>query len=201
MRWSSIRWIGSSRLVRQSYIWMFLVPITAKIMVSARLDGLVVLVENFPLSWLALYLSSIFFALGTTVYLCCCPKIIQSYRDPSDFISQGGTFDRLNYYLSRDLDDNSLALESGFELCSEETTADDIGNGNTVAIEISKKDKIFNIKDEKFFDTFWLIYDHCDRLKKASLCVSFIFFLCGFLALGYIFIDNAISVLLVMYDD
>jgi len=180
---------------------MFLVPITAKVIISAKLDGLIFFIESFPLSWLALYLSSIFFALGTTVYLYCCPKIIQAYRDPSDFISQGGTFDRINYYLSQDLDDSCSALVSDFEHCAEETSTDDIGNGDTVAIEVRQKDKIFNIKNEKFFDVFWLVYDHCDGLKKASLRVSFTFFLFGFLALGYIFMDNAISVLLVICDN
>ncbi len=94
--WSQINRMGKSRLLRSSYIWLFAVPMLAKLLakigpeVTFSLWGnTFTIIWGLPFSWQMFYFSAVGFSIASYIYSSWCPPIIRDYERFSDFTDQG----------------------------------------------------------------------------------------------------------------
>lgn len=112
MQWSQINWrtiarIGKSRAVHTSYFWLFAVPFLARglsrieHLLSFQVFGQRLVIElSLPFSWKVFYFASLFFGVGTLIYLLRCPRIVADHTDAAHFLGAGKGWDQLNEYAS-----------------------------------------------------------------------------------------------------
>lgn len=91
-RWQRLRALGNSRLVKSSYIWLFAVPIAAR-MFEAVPDPIVVVINEYnipiptslPFRWQMFYFMSFFFAVGQFLYALYCPRIVKEFATYGEY--------------------------------------------------------------------------------------------------------------------
>jgi hypothetical protein len=90
--WSHLRWLGHNSAVKSSYIWLFVVPLAAKMLspISGEHEfhifGATLNIHfGLPFSWTIFYFMAIFFALGQIIYSLYCPKVLKDYVTYSDY--------------------------------------------------------------------------------------------------------------------
>jgi len=96
MRWKNLANCHQSKVVKQSYIWLLLVPVVAKLLSKAPGELTVHIFNqnvtlNFvlPFTWRIFYSASIFFAISNIIYKLCCPEIIKDHTGFSSFLAEG----------------------------------------------------------------------------------------------------------------
>src|SRR5687768_10092168 len=82
--WSTFTAIGESRAVRSCLVWMFLIPVVARILspitkqISLSIfDHTLTFDLTLPFSWKVLYISSLAFGLASLIYSLQCPRLIR----------------------------------------------------------------------------------------------------------------------------
>ena len=103
MEWKKLFFIGSSRIVRSTYIWMFVLPAIAK--ATIQLNELLNAVNDkdwlfkhlsLPFSWQVMFYASIFFGLGTFLYDLYCPSLVKNYKSYREFEEENTGVYKLN---------------------------------------------------------------------------------------------------------
>jgi hypothetical protein len=101
-QWSDLRRIGRSRLLRSSYVWLFVVPIAAKALSAASdLASFSLLGQEFtlalelPFSWKVFYFSAVAFSIASFIYSVWCPSIVRNFEHYMAFLQQGRD---INYF-------------------------------------------------------------------------------------------------------
>ena len=98
LSWSTLRDIQHNRVVKSTYAWLFIVPITAKIF--SKIDSELSFAFNnqtitfdltLPFSWQALFFSAVFFVLANLSVSFFIPELIKKYKDFSEFSDSGKT--------------------------------------------------------------------------------------------------------------
>jgi hypothetical protein len=105
--WSSLRALGTSRVVKSSYVWLMLVPVGGKCLSAVNdvttftILGTEISVHlSLPFSWKAFFFAALAFALADLIWQIKCPDIIKKYANYTDFLSQGRTaLDTKHYFL------------------------------------------------------------------------------------------------------
>ena len=90
--WGILRTLGNSRLVTSSIVWLFVVPIAAKLLapfagqhtldlswVDADPNDPITFTIALPFSWQRFYIMSWLFLIGQVVYWFACPEIVRKY--------------------------------------------------------------------------------------------------------------------------
>ncbi|MCZ6691814.1 MAG: hypothetical protein O7H41_19685 [Planctomycetota bacterium] len=93
--WVSLSRWGKSRALRTSSIWLFGLPIVARVL--NKIDSLEFVAGDktytieigLPFSWKLLFLSALFFALANFIYSRKCPGIIRLHEDAKAFLAEG----------------------------------------------------------------------------------------------------------------
>jgi hypothetical protein len=93
--WQGLRRFGSSKIVKSSYYWIFLIPLFSK--VATQLHPVLLNIPGFgqtadfslPFSWFLLYFSALSFALASLLYDIFCPRIISTFKDFREFLDSG----------------------------------------------------------------------------------------------------------------
>jgi len=92
VKWSYSKTLADSKIVKSSYIWLLIVPISARAFSS--LDEIIdftvfgstfQLTTSFPFSWQLLFLASCFFTLANIIYSLFCPEIFKENKSYSEF--------------------------------------------------------------------------------------------------------------------
>lgn len=96
--WTTWRWLGRSKLVTSSIVWLFVVPVAAKILspVAGEYEILLPGPEGagpqvfhlelgLPFSWQLFYLMAAVFLLAQLVYRIWCPEILKDYDSFGDY--------------------------------------------------------------------------------------------------------------------
>ncbi len=90
--WSQIKRWCSNRFIRSSVIWIWLVPIAAKLLervsdtVCIRIfDTALPLRLRLPFSWTCFFLGAVCFAFARLWYIARCPRIVQEYDNFAEF--------------------------------------------------------------------------------------------------------------------
>ncbi len=97
-RWSNIKTLGNSKIVKSSYLWIVIVPILAKalgqlneIITINLLGAQFSLNFTLPFTWKIFFFAAIFFALGQLLFNIYCPSIIKNFQSFADFKNNGLT--------------------------------------------------------------------------------------------------------------
>ncbi len=86
--WGTLRALGNSRLVTSSIVWLFVVPIAAKLLAPfagqhtldlSWLNEPLAVSVALPFSWQRFYLMSWLFLIGQVIYWLACPEIVRKY--------------------------------------------------------------------------------------------------------------------------
>lgn len=106
-RWDNLKWdkinrFGKNRILRSSYIWLFVVPMASKALSSVS-DPVVFtgLSEGLrihftlPFSWVLFYFSAVFVSIANVVYEFACPDFIKKFNTFSEFLAEGRNFENL----------------------------------------------------------------------------------------------------------
>ena len=94
--WTQLRKFGKNRILRSSYIWLFLFPLIAKIVegieyrVSVLPGGQPFEIEfEMPFTWTLLYFAALLFTFGLIPFVLCSPYLVREYRDFQEFENEG----------------------------------------------------------------------------------------------------------------
>jgi hypothetical protein len=115
MKWTTVRSIGETKFAKSSYIYLVLVPIITKIVSTVKSPLNFVIFEeqislNFDISisWYVFYTATILIAIGQSIYILFCPKIIKDYSNFGEFDATGMS----NEYLYSTYEDNKKKVDS-----------------------------------------------------------------------------------------
>jgi len=98
MNWDSVKGIADSKIVKSSFIWLIIAPVTAK-MLSKMNDTIdlsifgsqIKLSTSLPFSWQLLFFSACFFTAANIIYSTRCPKILKDYKCFTGYVDEGKT--------------------------------------------------------------------------------------------------------------
>jgi len=176
LSWDKLRSIQTNRIVNSMYIWLVIVPVTAKIF--SKIENEIILTLNgkeyildlvLPFSWQMFFFSALFFVLGNLFYSMLSPKIIKEYRDFGHFLQVGGINQDLYDYKDDVLKEKSESRDKLRRLTGE---------------ELSFKKKESTNYDEKVQytkDLFWEIYKYYNVKNLALILIPTFFYSIGFL--------------------
>lgn len=103
--WSQIRNLQTQKYVQGMYVWLFLVPVAAKMLENiSETVSLTILGERFvigtslPFSWPLFYSSALLFVVGHLVWFVYCPAIVKEHRNYASFDATGKGLRELKLY-------------------------------------------------------------------------------------------------------
>jgi len=93
--WKFLTIYGNNKYVNRTYIYLFAIPLIISIIKKLEFLNLS---HAIPFSWQLLFLSAIFFSLGTLIFNWFAPSIIKDNNTFADFINNGKTWWNLQKY-------------------------------------------------------------------------------------------------------
>ncbi len=215
--WSSLNNIGSSRIVRSSFLWIVVVPIIARALQSIESPLLfqvfgqeIKLNFDLPFSWILFYFGALAFAAATGLYITRAPRIVREFRHYTDYRGTGRRIADIANFFHVDYCSDIALLNRDAAL--DESVQQDLG---IKRIAIIRPDVVPNtlqtvtrmiagdIGDEKFnrldqFSgddkvepaVFWAVFNSANssRIRSRLLCASL--YLIGFVLMGIVFAQN-----------
>lgn len=89
--WQSLAKWGNQKLVQRMYIWLFITPAAAKILVESE-EWLKKFSQNnfsvdleLPFSWILFFFASLSFTIGIILFKAFCPSIVRNYNNFGHF--------------------------------------------------------------------------------------------------------------------
>jgi hypothetical protein len=96
--WSDLHAFGKSRLLRTTYFWIAVIPVTAKLLHAVEetlsftvFNTQITLTLALPFPWTMFFYGSVLAALASTIYMWRCPRFLQLYPSYAEFAATGGT--------------------------------------------------------------------------------------------------------------
>ena len=155
LAWSFLRGIQNYRIVKSTYIWLFVLPVVAKLF--SQLESTlrmnfygqeVVLDVELPFAWIMLFYSALLFTVGNLIYILGCPAIIKENRSIADFKATMKTPAHLVDYMTEKQRNEWNDTKDEFTMRMETMV------GTEIAISSVDREK------SEFFDAeFWNIYN------------------------------------------
>lgn len=181
--WSQLNKIRQIKTISSMYIWIFIVPIAAKILSMTSDIATVTLFEytfnvnlSLPFSWKMFYFSALFFALATLIYQIRCPRLIKEYPTYSSFESEGKPEWHLRVYT----EDLGLNFH-GYKESHEENMYQAEGSVS---------------KGKEFTQSmFWELHAEADNERKLMLFLCLVSYTVGFVLISVVFIQNLMWVI------
>ncbi|HAS6997932.1 TPA: hypothetical protein I7280_24255 [Vibrio parahaemolyticus] len=104
MKWNLVRNLAESKVVGSSFIWLFIVPLSAKLLSNVKetvdftlFGEQVTITTTLPFSWQLLFLSACCFTIANIVYSIFCSEVFKNYRTYAEFKESGKTLLQVNY--------------------------------------------------------------------------------------------------------
>ncbi|WP_282079584.1 hypothetical protein [Aquimarina algiphila] len=222
MNWRNLSFIGENKIIKSSYIYLFLVPVLAKFLSKIK-SPLIVnlggqdieLIFELPFSYKMFFLSAILFSLGNLLYGFVAPKIIKENKSYGDFKQQGkNIFHVWNYLEDLGINESwkrkikhsqSEYKIKGMIHYKSNYKKSKIGFVNKVIDEKLKLlDSIsynmnssanpeYRTENEKL--SFWNVYNFSNNSRKFLQTLTTLFFVGGFIAIFLVVYQGAIIVL------
>lgn len=205
--WSSLRAAGNSRVLRSSYLWIVFVPIVAK--VFSNVDAIAITVGEqgyhlsltLPFSWTIFFYSAVLTSIANAAYSFFCPHIIKGFDSPEEFKSSGRSVDQLRrefvVLLARwhrrarpeEVVNNVREFVDGF--CKAPASGEDLASVQALSWNAVPLVNRAEIQETKFSDAFWFIrQEFADRLYPIARGTCAVFYLGGFLLIGWLLLSN-----------
>jgi hypothetical protein len=204
--WSSLSSIGKSRVLRSSYIWLFLVPITARLLEKTGTEIKVpiwyseyTITLGLPFSWKIFYYSSIAFALASFLYSTRCPQLIRGYNRFSEFIDEGkggrqiiGALYSLIWRPSelspQRTSDMSVIMQFIEKYCVFRSGHPSESEGPDRLW--SRLFREADIPEDRLSEAFWTVRGYADHVNPFSRLFCIVLYFIGFILLFIIAIQN-----------
>jgi len=194
--WVVLRQIGNSKFINSMYIWIFIVPVVAKLFEHLGEDILNFVVfqqqisfsPNLPFSWKVFYFSAMAFAISNLIVKIRCPKIIKDHLSFQSYKDEGKTLKQLGPYCD----------ETGF-------------NWGVLAGEVDKQiprlqvgksegdggiaDNYPSLSTEDPVHYFWPIFEHANILHPIYRFLCTFLYGIGFILFGLVVIQNTLFVI------
>lgn len=150
--WSALRRAGQSRFLKTAYIWLFVVPVAARILQAAPATVRLVWPGEFdlqlalPFSWRCFYWSALFVAAADFVFWLRCPSIVKDHLDKESFVRAGKQDFHVVTYQQE--------IRPSYDPEPEDEPPEDI--------------------------TFWSVHHEADRIRRRSRFACAMLYLVGF---------------------
>ena len=207
--WKTLSRIGNLPVWRASAIFLAVVPIISR--VFATLPEKVLLTQfhppielhlSLPFSWKLLYIAAILLILGHLIYFFFAPKIITMFEDFSAFRTSGRGSPYLFSLLHNQLPERQneetptdfyrrVYMQETFRFSFPDSPSSSAQFANELALSPSCPD-LSPI-------SFWFAYDYCSYQAPAARAVCLVLFGLGLVAVGWVFIQNVIVALAVIF--
>jgi len=104
--WQTLRAIQNNKLIKSMYVWLFIVPILAKIVSYVDDKIQIVVFEKIfildlvlPFSWQSLFFTAFLFVIANLLFVLFAPNIIKEHINYQDFINSGKGEKQLEEYM------------------------------------------------------------------------------------------------------
>jgi hypothetical protein len=181
--WSQLDKIRKIKIISSMYIWVFIVPITAKILsMTSDMAAITIFEYTFdvnltlPFSWKMFYFSALFFALATLIYQIRCPRLVKEYPTYSDFDVEG----KPEWHLRPYAEDIGLSFDQYKEDHEESMYVNDgsVSQGKDFTQSV-----------------FWHLHWKADKERKPMLYCCLAAYVAGFILISLVFFQNLVWVI------
>jgi len=181
--WSQLDRIRQIKIISSMYIWIFIVPIVAKILSMTSDVATVTVFEytfdvnlSLPFSWKMFYFSALSFALATLIYQARCPRLIKEYPTYSSFEVEGKPEWHLRPY-AQDLGLNFDQYKEDHEEAMDENEGS-VSQGKEFTQSV-----------------FWNLHWKADQERKKMLYFCLASYTVGFILISLVFLQNLVWVI------
>ena len=201
--WALLKSLESLKLVRTSYIWLAIVPISSKILASTEeVIELTLFGNKFPLaipfSWEQFFYAALFFTLGNILVVSLAPQPIKSYKGYSEFESEHEGWSKMSSFYKSHYQKllggyskssiKTLERHYFFTNFGESLFGDNAENVDRLFNNIVSTDRT------KLPSAFWWIYDVVNvKWWAIRFLITFVY-AWGFYYLGSVMLDNLLFV-------
>jgi len=119
LSWSTLRDIEHNKIVHSTFMWLFIVPLSAKLFsklentISFEIsDKLITLDLTMPFSWQALFFSACFFVIGNLMVSFLLPDLIKNFKNFNEFNTSGKTEEHLKEVAGETLKENQESINN-----------------------------------------------------------------------------------------
>ncbi len=187
--WCVFKQLADSKLIVSSSMWIFLVPVIAKLLdLTGDFFLLPESVVIFPFTLYFLYFSAIAFFLGYLVYVVFCPSFVKKLDGYNDFLDSGFKIHKINESISNVESNKAELLKRNIKCKIDPASSDAIEKVFTLTI--GREPLNFTFEKESMDVVFWLVYDHHLGSNWFAQAVCWFFFGLGYLMLSIIFFTN-----------
>jgi len=206
--WSSTTSLSKSKIVRSSYIWLFIVPLAAKFLSSLEdpmpvmlLGGIHNLELSLPFSWTYLFYAACAFSAANLLYAVFCPKILSEYKSFKEYHEQGRTpneictaykqlmFDNNGKIRDEELRSQASKFSNEYGKRSAYTLKDDIED-KAIIDALSTPNFSFAGTAEIPKEAFYLTQNLANDANPWALMFSFILYGVGLVFVSLIVVQN-----------
>lgn len=197
--WTILRVCGNSQVVKSNYIWIFIIPIVAKIF--SFIQGNYHLNLELPLRLESLFYSSLFFAVGAIIYQVRCPKLIKEFEYYSDFKNKGLGMQQLADLFSHAAVQPLSKIDKSFllDLIKRHDESKSVDGRPTVQVKVNHERTSVFYDEPKTGDFYWEVTKYLDSQFCIARYLSFISFLIGITFLLYTVIENLFKTILFLH--
>ncbi|WP_377109183.1 hypothetical protein [Pseudoalteromonas sp. R86517] len=196
IKWSDLRWLGNSTLVKSNYLWIFVIPIFIKVLNYIEVNHQISF--ELPLKLTTLFYSSIFFMLGSFTYTIRCPKLIKENGNYNDFLEKGMGMQQLVNYFYSSVDQILSSVSCKFiesELKKHDNEKE-CSNLNLVTLRGGAGEYISQFYDEsKLRDSYWNVTEVLDTKFTFSRYICLCMFSVG---IGFLLWTAGLNVILAL---
>lgn len=192
--WTCLKPLQENKIVKSTYIWLFIVPFVAKLLskieqdiLSIKINGHVYEIDlSLYFNWKILFFSALFFVIGNIVYFFSAPIIIKKYNNYGDFLSKGGSMNELAYYI-----ENNISYENTEKLKHVKSKEIDNQINSYMSFnDVAPYEK--DVNKNYFLDIFY----HHNYKHKLSRLVCSLFYLLGGIFFSIVLFQNIYWVLI-----
>lgn len=211
-KWTELAILGENRLVKSSYIWLIIVPITAKLIRELPYPLYVNMGnENFqfklslPFSWQLFFFAALSFSIANVIFSFYRP-LFTKFKDYGDFKNQGRTSKFLQSCLLKLRHSNSINLD--YKLAK--LYKFHRGDLTKLPLQIENDDNVQFWYDQVFREIrnmdgthinektnanalagiFWIVFKAENMSKKVARSCCFFFYGIGLIAMLYVMAQN-----------
>jgi len=207
MKWTSQRDLANSKVIKSSYIWLFIVPLAARMLssideiIDLTIFGTTIKIStSLPFSWQLLFLAACLFSIANTTYSIFCPLIVKSYSNFSEFESQGKTRLQINQAIKNIVWDNKKPGVKTDYIKQLSTYFKFYKNGryfNETELDYQAMELLDDVEDiiGKNSNAFYYVYTISDVHAPNAIKVTFGCYILGLSLFGVIALQNVYYVI------
>jgi len=200
-----LRTLGESRVLKTSYLWFLLVPISARLLssidsvVNLRVFGTPFTITlGLPFSWEILFFGSLFVSAANLIFVVLCPQFVRDFEQYPEYTNSGRTVYNLAFS-AIDVIDRTPAK------ARKQTVAyyrDLAQIPSHLASDLERREparQAFELRHqipiERAADVFWFVHDSYDEQRRVARFLCTAFYGVGLCCIAFVAAQNVLYVL------